>query len=75
MEQYILTIDQSTSGTKGLLVNGQGQIAAKHWQPHRQIYPQPGWVEHDPEEIYASVLAVAEQLIRDNCVDPLPSWA
>lgn len=70
MEQYILTIDQSTSGTKGLLVNGQGQIAAKHWQPHRQIYPQPGWVEHDPEEIYASVLAVAEQLIRNNCVDP-----
>lgn len=66
MERYILTIDQSTSGTKGLLVDGQGRIAAKHWQAHRQIYPQPGWVEHDPEEIYASVLAVAQKLVQDS---------
>ncbi len=70
MERFILTIDQSTSGTKGLLVNDQGRIVAKHWQAHQQIYPQPGWVEHDPEEIYASVLAVAKQLIQNSGVKP-----
>jgi glycerol kinase len=70
VEQYILTIDQSTSGTKGLLVNLQGRITAKYWQAHQQIYPQPGWVEHDPEEIYGSVLAVVEKLIQESGINP-----
>ena len=53
--RYILTIDQSTSGTKALLIDGSGHIVTKADAPHRQFYPRPGWVEHDPEEIYANV--------------------
>lgn len=66
METYILALDQSTSGTKGLLVNAEGRIVHQHWMGHEQIYPQPGWVEHDPEEIYQNVLKTAEALLKQS---------
>ena len=47
----ILAIDQSTSATKAVLFDTQGQVVARASREHRQIYPQPGWVEHDAEEI------------------------
>ena len=55
----ILAIDQSTSGTKGLIFDTDGQLLARADLPHRQITNEQGWVEHDPEEIYANTLAVA----------------
>ncbi|HOL32628.1 MAG TPA: glycerol kinase GlpK [Anaerohalosphaeraceae bacterium] len=61
---YILAIDQGTSGTKAVLFDGQGQIAAKASSPLRSYYPRPGFVEQDPEEIYESVLDAARQCIR-----------
>lgn len=51
----ILAVDQSTSGSKALLVNERGQIFASDSLEHAQLYPQPGWVEHDPEEILSNV--------------------
>lgn len=53
--KYILAIDQSTSGTKTLLVDQQGTVIAKCSIEHKQHYPHPGWVEHDPIEIYNNV--------------------
>jgi len=53
--EYILAVDQSTSGTKALLVDRSGAIVAKSAAEHTQYYPRPGWVEHDPIEIYESV--------------------
>jgi glycerol kinase len=46
-----LAIDQSTAGTKALLVDEHGFIKAKDSLAHKQFYPAPGWVEHDAEEI------------------------
>ncbi len=58
----ILSVDQSTSATKAVLFSEDGRVLAKASRDHRQIYPQPGWVEHDPEEIWRNVLAVAGEI-------------
>ncbi len=55
---HILAIDQSTSATKAVLFDAAGQVVDRASREHRQIYPQPGWVEHDAEEIWQNVLAV-----------------
>ncbi|NSW52233.1 MAG: glycerol kinase GlpK [Anaerolineae bacterium] len=65
-----LAIDQSTSATKALLFNFQGELIDQASLPHRQIYPQPGWVEHDAEEIYRNVIAAAAQLMAKSTVLP-----
>ncbi|MFS0918481.1 FGGY family carbohydrate kinase [Brevibacillus sp. 179-C 1.1 NHS] len=65
MEKYLLSIDQGTTGTKVLLVNRQGLVAAESYQKHTQYYPQSGWVEHKPQEIWEKVLAgVADALLQ-----------
>lgn len=67
---YILTIDQSTSGTKALLTDRSGMIAGKEAMSHAQLYPQPGWVEHDPLEIYGNVLAVVRKVLDTTGISP-----
>jgi glycerol kinase len=62
----ILAIDQSTSATKALLFDATGKILDKASRAHRQIYPQPGWVEHDAAEIWQNVLAVIREVARRN---------
>jgi glycerol kinase len=59
---HILAIDQSTSATKAVLFDAEGRVVDKASRDHRQIYPQPGWVEHDAEEIWQNVLAVIREL-------------
>jgi glycerol kinase len=59
---HILAIDQSTSATKAVLFDAAGQVVDKAVREHRQIYPQPGWVEHDAEEIWQNVVAVVGEL-------------
>ncbi|NLC53621.1 MAG: glycerol kinase, partial [Firmicutes bacterium] len=54
-DRYILAIDQGTTGTTILLVNAQGKILHKYYRTFPQSYPQPGWVEHDPEAIWETV--------------------
>jgi len=60
--EYVLAIDQGTTGTYAVLYNQQGRIAAKAYRAITQIYPQPGWVEHDPIEIWHTVEAVVKEL-------------
>jgi glycerol kinase len=62
----ILAIDQSTSATKALLYDFGGTLLEKSSLDHRQIYPQPGWVEHDAEQIYQNTLAAVERLPLDD---------
>jgi glycerol kinase len=62
----ILAIDQSTSATKAVLFDARGNILDKASRSHRQIYPKPGWVEHDPEEIWRNVLAVIRDIAHRN---------
>src|SRR5262245_34302631 len=61
---HILAIDQSTSATKAVLFDAAGAVADKASREHRQIYPQPGWVEHDAEEIWQNTVAVVRELVE-----------
>lgn len=58
----LVSIDQSTSATKALLFDETGALLDQVALPHRQYYPRPGWVEHDPEEIYQNTLAALAAL-------------
>ncbi|MDG5789631.1 glycerol kinase GlpK [Evansella sp. AB-P1] len=62
--EYILSVDQSTSGTKVLLINSQGEVIHKKGASHEQYYPNPGWVEHDPIEIYENVKRLLKETIN-----------
>jgi glycerol kinase len=58
----ILAIDQGTTGTTSILYNSGGQVIAKAYRELTQIYPQEGWVEHDPEEIWQTVVDGVREL-------------
>lgn len=60
---YFLAVDQSTTATKAILFDSSLDFVDQELLPHKQIYPAPGWVEHDPEEIYQNLLAAVKQLI------------
>lgn len=61
-EKYIISIDQSTQGTKALLFDGSGTLVKRADKSHRQIVNEKGWVSHDPMEIYQNVISVAGAL-------------
>ncbi len=58
MPTYVAAIDQGTTSTRCIMFDRQGQIVSVAQKEHKQIYPQPGWVEHDPEEIWRNTLEV-----------------
>ena len=62
---YILALDQGTSSSRAVLFDHSGGIAALAQQEFRQIFPQPGWVEHDARDIWAAQLAVARQCLQN----------
>lgn len=62
-KKTILAIDQSTSATKAILFAEDGQLLHRITLSHQQYYPRPGWVEHDPEEIFQNTLAAIGQLL------------
>jgi glycerol kinase len=67
MTGYVGAIDQGTTSTRFIVVDRSGQTIAAAQKEHRQIYPKPGWVEHDPEEIWTNTRAViAEALGKAN---------
>jgi glycerol kinase len=63
MDTYILALDQGTTSSRAILFDRQAGVKAAAQREFRQIYPQPGWVEHDPLEIWESQLAVAREVI------------
>jgi glycerol kinase len=65
-KKFILTIDQSTSATKALIVDSTGRVKYKTSIKHEQIYPAQGWVEHNPIEIYENVKTSIKELIEIN---------
>ncbi|MCO4763723.1 MAG: glycerol kinase GlpK [Myxococcales bacterium] len=68
MERYLLAIDQGTTGTTALLIDTNLRIAAKVNREFPQIYPQPGWVEHDPEAIWTSVTESVAAVLAESGV-------
>ncbi len=61
----VLAVDQSTSATKAIAFDAGARIAAQASFEHRQIYPRPGWVEHDPEELYANTLQAIRAVVAE----------
>ena len=60
---YLLALDQGTSSSRAIVFDAQGRIVAMAQREFRQIYPQPGWVEHDADEIWDTQLAVAREVL------------
>lgn len=69
-KRYIISIDQSTQGTKGLLFDSNGTLMCRMDVPHKQIVNELGWVSHDPEEIYENVIKVARGVLVKSNVSP-----
>ncbi|HPM67520.1 MAG TPA: glycerol kinase GlpK, partial [Piscinibacter sp.] len=63
MKTHLLALDQGTSSSRSIVFDAQGRIVAMAQREFRQIYPQPGWVEHDPREIWATQLATAQEAL------------
>jgi glycerol kinase len=68
--RYILALDQGTTSSRALLFDDQGVVRSVAQREFTQIFPQPGWVEHDPEEIAASQIAVALEALAKAKAQP-----
>jgi glycerol kinase len=64
MAHVVAAIDQGTTGTRCILFDHQGGMVASHYEEHRQIFPRPGWVEHDPMEILRRTQTVMREALR-----------
>jgi len=60
---YLLALDQGTSSTRAMLYTTEGELVANSQRQLTQSYPQPGWVEHDPEELWQSTLFVLKEVV------------
>ena len=63
MKKYVMALDQGTTSSRCILFDKKGNICSVAQKEFEQIYPKPGWVEHDPMEIWASQLSVATEAI------------
>jgi len=70
LSKYILAIDQGTTSTRALLYDKNGDIVEKAQKEFTQYYPKPGWVEHDPEEIWNSTIGVINNVIKKSEIKP-----
>ena len=68
--KYILSLDAGTSSSRAILFDRNGRIVAVSQREFRQIYPKPGWVEHDPLEIWETQRAVAREVLDKAEVNP-----
>jgi len=66
MSDYILALDQGTTSSRAILFDREGNVRASANQEFHQHYPQPGWVEHDAEEIWQSQLAVTRRVLVES---------
>jgi glycerol kinase len=63
MAKYAVALDQGTTSSRAMVFNHQGRVEAVSQKEHEQIYPKPGWVEHDPKEIWARCQEVLEEAV------------
>ncbi|RDI72028.1 glycerol kinase GlpK [Halopelagius longus] len=64
-ERYIGAIDQGTTGTRFMVFDHDGQVVANAYQKHEQVYPEPGWVEHKPQEIWENTKEVIDAALTE----------
>ncbi len=70
MSAYLLSIDQGTTSTRAIVFDSRGTIVTTAQQEFTQHFPQDGWVEHDPEEIWETTLSVCRQALKNASIDP-----
>lgn len=70
MPKYILALDQGTTSSRAVLFNENGRMVAIEQQEFTQLFPQPGWVEQNPMEIWHTQLRVAQSVIKNNGIEP-----
>ncbi len=70
MQQYILALDQGTTSSRAIIFDKKGSIVAMAQKEFNQIFPQPGWVEHDANEIWSTQLGVAAEAITKAGLSP-----
>lgn len=70
MEKYILSIDQGTTSSRAIIFNQQGEIVEVAQREFEQFFPESGWVEHDANEIWTSVLACIAEALRKAALEP-----
>ena len=70
MERYVVALDQGTTSSRAILFNRSGDILAKAQYPFRQIYPQPGWVEHDPMDLWNMEKQALAEVVDTAHIDP-----
>src|SRR5690242_7534300 len=70
MPDYIGAIDQGTTSTRFLVLDRGGRMVAAAQKEHRQIYPKPGWVEHDPHEIWTRTREVIGEAMAQRDLRP-----
>src|SRR5918995_1324515 len=68
--KFIIALDQGTTSSRSVLFDEQGSIKGIAQQEFRQIFPQSGWVEHDPKEILTSQLGTLHKVLKDHSVKP-----
>ena len=68
-DRYLLALDQGTTSTGAMLFDAEGSPRASAQAELPQIYPQPGWVEHDPEEIWRATVSVLKRTVSNARVD------
>ncbi len=71
LPQYVAAIDQGTTSTRAMIFDRAGQVVAAEQLEHRQIFPQAGWVEHDPVEIWRNTRRVAGAVMAGGEVQPI----
>ena len=69
--KFVLSIDQGTTGTRAMIFNHSGEEVSKSYVEHKQIFPNPGWVEHNPDEIWRNTLKVVKDAIISANLDPV----
>jgi glycerol kinase len=69
-KKYLLALDQGTSSSRSIVFDALGHIVSMAQREFRQIFPQPGWVEHDPKELWSSQLATAQEAIAKSGISP-----
>src|SRR5271169_3621305 len=70
MPEYILALDQGTTSSRAILFDRDGSVRSSAHREFKQHYPQPGWVEHDAEEIWESQLGVAQTILAETKIAP-----
>ena len=73
MSTYVLAIDQGTTSSRAIIFNESLDIVAIAQQEFSQFFPQSGWVEHDPEEIWQSTINTCREALEGQA-SPQPNW-